>query len=123
MANGTPKKIAKGLKAQFFDRSTENLYRKVTPTAQSGSLNKSKERLKTLLFPASRYKAFIFAYLLNDPITLLYESITSGFNFERLPSLENTDLMGAFLEATVRVQTAKISINFSIPSAWKAIIG
>ena len=37
MANGTPKEIAKGLESQFADRSTEHLYRKVTPTDQSGS--------------------------------------------------------------------------------------
>lgn len=37
MADGTPKEIAKGLESQFIDRSTEHLYRKVTPTDQSGS--------------------------------------------------------------------------------------
>ena len=37
MADGTPKEIAKDLESQFVDRSTEYLYRKVTPTDQSGS--------------------------------------------------------------------------------------
>ena len=37
MAEGTPKEIAKGLEAQFVDRSTEHLYRKGSPIDQSGS--------------------------------------------------------------------------------------
>ena len=37
MAEGTPKEIAKGLEAQFVDRSTEHLYRKVSLIDQSGS--------------------------------------------------------------------------------------
>ena len=54
MADGTPKEIAKGLESQFIDRSTEHLYRKVTPTDQSGRpryINTSKARLKVPLSP------------------------------------------------------------------------
>lgn len=104
MANGTPKEIAKGLESQFVDRSTAHLYRKATPTDQSGSTEVYKyvkgeiesafistRRDMKLSFPPTCYSS-------NDPITLLYESNYKLIQFWTLAILENEDIMGAFLE-------------------------
>lgn len=68
MAYGTPKEIANGLKSQFVDRSTENLYRKVTPTDQSGSTevySYVKSEIESAFISHSpRYEAFVSAYVL-----------------------------------------------------------
>ena len=105
MADGTPKEIAKGLESQFVDRSTEHLYRKVTPTDQSGSTEVYKYvkgEIEGAFIPTRRDMKLSFpptCYSSNDPITLLYESNYKLIQFWTLAILENEDIMGAFLEA------------------------
>ncbi len=80
MSNGTHKEIAKGLESQFVDRSTEHLYRKVTPTDQSESTEVYKYvkgEIESAFIPTRRDMKLSFpptCYSSNDPITLLYES-------------------------------------------------
>ena len=105
MADGTPKEIAKSLESQFVDRSTEHLYRKVTPTDQSGSTEVYKYvkgEIESAFIPTRRDMKFSFpptCYSSNDPISLLYESNNKLIQFWTLAILENEDIMGAFLEA------------------------
>ena len=95
MANGTPKEIAKGLESQFVDRSTEHLYRKVTPTYQSGSTEVYKYvkgEIESAFIPTRRDMKLSFpptCYSSNDPITLLYESNYKLIQFWTLAILEN----------------------------------
>ena len=80
MADGTPKEIAKGLQSQFFDRSTEHLCRKVTPTDLSGATEVYKYvkgEIESAFIPTRRDMKLSFpltCYSSNDPIMLLYES-------------------------------------------------
>ncbi|MBQ4121205.1 MAG: hypothetical protein IJD35_04230 [Clostridia bacterium] len=105
IANGTPKEIAKGLESQFVDRSTEHLYRKVTPTDQSGSTEVYKYvkgEIEGAFIPTRRDMKLSFpptCYSSNDPISLLYESNYKLIQFWTLAILENEYIMGAFLEA------------------------
>lgn len=108
MADGTPKEIAKGLESQFVDRSTEHLYRKVTPTDQSGSTEVYKYvkgEVEIAFIPTRRDMKLSFSptcYSTNDPITLLYESNYKLIQFWTLAMLENDDIMGAFLEGMMQ---------------------
>ena len=105
MADGTPKEIAKDLESQFVDRSTEHLYRKVTPTDLSGSTEVYKYvkgEIESAFIPTRRDMKLSFpptCYSSNDPITLLYESNYKLIQFWTLAILENDDITNAFLEA------------------------
>ena len=93
------------MESQFVDRSTEHLYRKVTPTDQSGSTEVYKyvkSEIESAFIPTRRDMKLSFpptCYSSNDPITLLYESNYKLIQFWTLAILENEDIMGAFLEA------------------------
>lgn len=108
MADGTPKEIAKGLESQFVDRSTEHLYRKVTPTDQSESTEVYKYvkgEIESAFIPTRRDMKLSFlptCYSSNDPITLLYESNYKLIQFWTLAILENDDVMGAFLDGMLQ---------------------
>ena len=108
MADGTPKEIAKGLESQFVDRSTEHLYRKVTPTDQSGSTEVYKYvkgEIEIAFIPTRRDMKLSFpptCYSSNDPITLLYESNYKLIQFWTLAILENDDVMRAFLDGMLQ---------------------
>ena len=108
MSNGTPKEIAKGLESQFVDRSTEHLYRKVTPTDQSGSTEVYKYvkgEIESAFIPTRRDMKLSFpptCYSSNDPITLLYESNYKLIQFWPLAILENDDVMGALLDGMLQ---------------------
>ena len=105
MVNGTPKEVAKGLESQFVDHSTEQLYRKVTPTDQSGSTEVYKYikgEIESAFIPTQRDMKLSFpptCYSSSDPITLLYESNYKLIRFWTLAILENEDIMSAFLDA------------------------
>lgn len=117
MANGTPKEITKGLESQFVDRSTEHLYRNVTPTNQSGSTEVYKYvkgEIESAFIPTRRDMKLSFpltCYSSNDPITLLYESNYKLIQFWTLAILENKDIMGAFLEAMAQAGVDGSSID------------
>ena len=108
MADGTPKEIAKGLESQFIDRSTEHLYRKVTPTDQSVSTEVYKYvkgEIESAFIPTRRDMKLSFpptCYSSNDPITLLYESNYKLIQYWTLAILENDDVMGAFLDGMLQ---------------------
>ena len=108
MSAGTPKEIAKGLEPQFVDRSTEYLYRKVTPTDQRDSTEVYKYvkgEIESAFIPTRRDMKLSFpptGYSSNDPITLLYESNYKLIQYWTLAILENEDIMGAFLEGMVQ---------------------
>ena len=105
MAEGTPKEIAKGLEAQFVDRSTEHLYRKGSPIDQSGSsvvYKYIKGEIESAFIPTRRDMKLSFpptCYSSNDPITLLYESNYKLIQYWTLAILGNDDITGVFLEA------------------------
>ena len=128
MAEGTPKEIAKGLKAQFVDRSTEHLYRKVSPVDQSGSsvvYKYIKGEIESAFIPTRRDMKLSFpptCYSSNDPITLLYESNYKLIQYWTLAILGNDDITGYFLKLWHKqALTAATSMNFSIPSVqyWR----
>ena len=108
MASGTPKEIAKSLEPQFVDRSTEYLYRKVTPTDQSGSSEAYKcvkNMLESAFIPTRRDMKLSFppmCYSSNDPISLLYESNYKLIQYWTLAILENEDVSAALLDGMLQ---------------------
>ena len=108
MASGTPKEIAKGLEPQFVDRSTEHLYRKVTPTDQIGSTETYqyvKDMIESAFIPTRRDMKLSFppmCYSSNDPISLLYESNYKLIQYWTLAILENEDVSAALLDGMLQ---------------------
>ena len=109
MADGTPKEIAKGLESQFVDRSTEHLYRKVTPTDQIGSTETYqyvKDMIESAFIPTRRDMKLSFptmCYSSNDPISLLYESNYKLIQYWTLAILENEDISAALLNGMLHL--------------------